>query len=159
MGGHSLVRYVRSTGLFQAAGRHVVRSLKLTVRTDQEDRTVLCAQLGRFQPASVTLTYISDESDCRHGFWLHAMSVKPAFRRMGVGTWLCRQALDMAARMGAETVLLTVGEDNIAALALYSKLGFVRLPSDGPLAPELHRLEAIAGKPYAAMQARVGPSG
>lgn len=157
MGGNPLVGAVRRTRLFRAAARHVVRSLKLNVRTEGDNRTVLCAEFGRFQPATVTLTRVTDTADCRCGFWLHAMMVKPAFRRMGVGTWLCGQALDMAARMGAESVLLTVGEDNAVASGLYAKLGFERLPSDGPLAPELRRLESIAGKPYAAMQVRVGP--
>ncbi len=157
MGGNPLIGALRRTRLFRAASRRVVRSLKLNVRTEGDNRTVLCAEFGTFQPATVALTRVTDPSDCRCGFWLHAMSVAPPFRRMGIGTWLCRQALDMAARMGAESVLLTVGEDNAAAAGLYTKLGFERLPSDGPLMPELRRLESIAGKPYAAMRVRVGP--
>lgn len=152
---HRLIEAVRKSAPFRLLGRRVVRALTLRVRTEREDVVALSAQLGVLQPAVVHLVHVADQNDVCHGFWLNALRVQPAFRRMGIGTWLCRQTLDMARRMGADTVLLTVREDNASAIALYERLGFSTLPSDGALAPELQRLEAIEKRPYRAMECPV----
>ena len=54
---------------------------------------------------------------------IHAVDVRPALRRRGVGTVLVRAAANWAAEQGARRMMLAVTEQNIAARALYAFLG------------------------------------
>ena len=54
---------------------------------------------------------------------LHALEVRPSFRRLGVGESLLRGAANWAAAQGANRLLLVVTEQNLAARALYDRLG------------------------------------
>lgn len=54
---------------------------------------------------------------------IHAVEVRPALRRRGVGTVLVRAAANWAAAQGAHRLSLAVIEKNIAARALYAFLG------------------------------------
>ncbi len=58
---------------------------------------------------------------------LELMAVHPDKRRQGVGAALLRHALAALAAEGPRTCLLEARASNIAALALYEKLGFKRL--------------------------------
>jgi ribosomal protein S18 acetylase RimI-like enzyme len=59
--------------------------------------------------------------------WLGGIGVVPASRRTGVGELLTRGLLDRARGAGAREMVLEVIAENTAAIALYEKLGFVRL--------------------------------
>ncbi len=52
------------------------------------------------------------------------LAVRPTARRSGVGSRLMHAAADRAASAGAERLLLEVAEDNVAARAIYARLGF-----------------------------------
>ncbi len=54
---------------------------------------------------------------------LHALEVRPPFRRKGVGTTLLVAAANWAAAVGADHLSLVVTERNAAARALYARLG------------------------------------
>ncbi len=55
------------------------------------------------------------------------IGVDPRFSRMGLGWRLMRAALRKARDQAAEAVFLEVDETNIAAVALYHKLGFAKV--------------------------------
>ncbi len=55
------------------------------------------------------------------------LSVVAEARREGLGSTLLRRFLDDAARLGAEQVFLEVRVGNAAAIALYERMGFVRV--------------------------------
>lgn len=54
-----------------------------------------------------------------------SIGVVPATRRRGWGAGLVRGLISEAWRRGADTVVLEVADDNVAAIALYRALGFV----------------------------------
>ena len=58
---------------------------------------------------------------------LHALAVLPAWRRGGLAGWLVRAAAFFAARHGAVQLALAVTAANAPAVALYERLGFVRI--------------------------------
>ncbi len=55
---------------------------------------------------------------------IHNLAVDPGARGQGVGRWLLRTVLALAARRGVTTALLEVRRSNWAALRLYRSLGF-----------------------------------
>ena len=59
--------------------------------------------------------------------WVGGMGVVPAARRAGLGERLMREILAAAREAGAREVRLEVLEQNLAARALYEKLGFTFL--------------------------------
>jgi ribosomal protein S18 acetylase RimI-like enzyme len=52
------------------------------------------------------------------------MGLLPQFRGHGIGTQLIRSTLDAARSQGLHRVELTVRESNVAAIGLYTKVGF-----------------------------------
>ncbi len=54
------------------------------------------------------------------------LAVIPAVRRRGVAAALLRQAIGLTAAMGVRTIYLEVSVRNVAALTLYTGLGFVQ---------------------------------
>ena len=79
-------------------------------------KAALLARLGD-RPAGVAFV-------ARHGkdAMLHALEVRPAFRRQGVGEILLRAAANWAAAEGATRLSLVVTARNTAARALYARL-------------------------------------
>lgn len=55
---------------------------------------------------------------------VHALSVLPEFRRMGVAGWMMRRAAGFAAEKGADRIAVAVTRANTDALALYDSMGF-----------------------------------
>lgn len=55
------------------------------------------------------------------------LGVRPDVRRRGYGTMLCRHFLRNCVLRGIRIVTLEVRASNLAAIALYSKMGFNRL--------------------------------
>lgn len=58
---------------------------------------------------------------------LQRIAVAPAYRRRGLARTLVADAASLAAREGAERLLLEVAESNTAARALYAALGFAEI--------------------------------
>lgn len=55
---------------------------------------------------------------------LLSLAVRPEWRRQGLGRWLGRRALTLAAGGGARSAFLEVRSGNAAARRLYASLGF-----------------------------------
>ncbi len=53
------------------------------------------------------------------------IGVLPEYRRQGLALQLLRDMMDYAQKNGVKVVFLEVAENNLAAIALYQKLGFV----------------------------------
>lgn len=72
--------------------------------------------------------------------FLNGVAVGPAWRRNGVGRRLVLDGIEMARRLGCAAVELDVAVDNLAAAALYDRLGFADvggsswIPLGGPAA-------------------------
>lgn len=66
--------------------------------------------------------------DSEHGTSLWCLAVDPQATRPGVGEVLVRQLAEMFQARGAAFMDLSVLHDNDQAIALYDKLGFVRVP-------------------------------
>jgi ribosomal-protein-alanine N-acetyltransferase len=56
--------------------------------------------------------------------WILGLAVRPAFRRQHCGTRLTEASLRLLGSRKTRTAYLTVDPDNMAAVALYRKLGF-----------------------------------
>ncbi|HEY2031660.1 MAG TPA: GNAT family N-acetyltransferase [Myxococcales bacterium] len=78
-----------------------------------DDRTVWLAERGGHP-----VGYLAGRKLDR-AIAIEELAVLPSARRLGVGSALVRQALD-----GRDGALLSVAEDNLAARALYERLGF-----------------------------------
>lgn len=55
------------------------------------------------------------------------VTVDPACRRQGIASKLLAANLDRLGRRGVKTVVLEVGEDNVAARRLYARFGFAEV--------------------------------
>ncbi|TAG29570.1 MAG: GNAT family N-acetyltransferase [Rhodobacterales bacterium] len=80
-------------------------------------KTAIMARLGD-RPAGVAFVALHGETAM-----LHALEVRPALRRQGVGETLMRAAANWAAAEGAAQLALVVTARNIAARALYTRIG------------------------------------
>ncbi len=69
----------------------------------------------------IVMRQAADEAD------VLTLAVVPAARRSGIANTLLREATDIAAGRGVQTVFLEVSTTNSAARALYTKLGFSRV--------------------------------
>jgi ribosomal protein S18 acetylase RimI-like enzyme len=80
-------------------------------------KTAMLSRLGD-RPAGVAFVALHGDTAM-----LHALEVRPALRRQGVGEILLRAAANWAAAEGAQTLSLVVTARNTAARALYSRIG------------------------------------
>lgn len=55
---------------------------------------------------------------------INNIAIHPDFRRRGLGEWLLRQVISKVKKDGAQYITLEVRPSNLAAQALYRKLGF-----------------------------------
>jgi peptide alpha-N-acetyltransferase len=58
--------------------------------------------------------------------YIAMLAVSSSYRGNGIATTLVRQAIDMMIERGADEVVLETEEDNLPAMKLYERLGFVR---------------------------------
>ncbi len=72
----------------------------------------------------VQLVRHSEKAGPYAGHWLYSLRTRLTYRGMGLGEDLCQKVIDRAREEGAEELLLSVHQDNHAAIALYRKLGF-----------------------------------
>jgi GNAT superfamily N-acetyltransferase len=88
--------------------------------------------------------------------WLRSMWVAPAARRAGVAELLVDEVIAWARAAGMQRLILDVTDDNLPAIRLYEKKGFVATGDTGTLPPPRahlreHRralwLTSLAGRP------------
>lgn len=87
---------------------------------------------------SASRVFVSRRDDVLQGFvivgvtgrtgYVQRLAVHPSVRRSGVGARLLARALQWTDRRGATHTVVNTEIDNAAALALYTKFGFARLP-------------------------------
>jgi ribosomal protein S18 acetylase RimI-like enzyme len=61
--------------------------------------------------------------------YLQRLAVHPEHRRTGIADALLHDAMQWMSRQRSDHVLVNTGTDNLAALSLYDRHGFVRLPT------------------------------
>lgn len=82
---------------------------------------VKTAILGRMQDRAVGAAFVAVLGPVA---MVHAVEVDPALRRRGMAGWMMRQAAIWAEAQGAARIGLAVSRANVAARALYDRLGF-----------------------------------
>jgi ribosomal-protein-alanine N-acetyltransferase len=85
-----------------------------------EHRTILIART-QHPVGVISIGTIGELAD------LHRLVVEPSSRRRGIGADLVQAGLEMVRQLGVREVILDVGYDNQAAIALYQQLGFEQL--------------------------------
>ena len=88
---------------------------------DPDVTDVIAVGLGRIL-GSAQLVRVCEPP--REGYWIYGLYVFPAWRRCGLGRRLVAHLVSLAAGRGAGSVLLSVAEDNRAAVGLYESAGF-----------------------------------
>jgi len=92
---------------------------------------ILLATIGGRLAGAISL-HPCPEPDLLPDWCLQDLQVRSRYRRAGVGEQLVRLALTWAEGQGAPQVYLRVGEQNRAALALCTKMGFRPAPDPSP---------------------------
>lgn len=113
-------------------------------RLRMTDRSTILATLSApaGAPEPVGLAVVGPRWDDDTAAGLFAVWVAPAGRGRGVGDALLRAAVEQARKAGATRLLLDVGDENHAAIALYERHGFVPTGRTGSLpSPREHVLE------------------
>jgi len=76
-----------------------------------------------WQGARIAAAVVLEEGPA--GWALHLLAVHPAFRGQNLGAELLARMADLACAQGGTRLLLDVVEDNLPAIRLYERLGFV----------------------------------
>ncbi len=96
------------------------------------------------------------EADCPwSGTWLFSLSVKPLYRRFGIGEALVRRVIAQAEAHGSPELFTAVFEDNGRAVHLYRKLGFAPVELL-PLVPLLEAEKRHSGRLRIVMRKNIG---
>ena len=103
---------------FPAAEQWSERSWRSELLSEQ--RTILIAR-AQHPVGVISISTTGELAD------LHRLVVEPRSRRRGIGADLVRAGLDVVRQLGVRDVILDVGYDNEAAIALYQRLGFEQL--------------------------------
>ena len=90
--------------------------------------------------------------------YLISMGVAPAVRGRGIGVQLIDAVADWARTSGFSQVMLDVAELNPAAIALYSRVGFIRTGKTGTLPPPRQHLREFQMMLDLASGSRVRPA-
>lgn len=87
----------------------------------------------RGKPAgAASLRRFPGDEDVSSDWWLFDLIVRVRYRGAGIGERLVRVALETARHKGAARVNVRVESANVAALALYGKLGFEQASTPAP---------------------------
>jgi ribosomal protein S18 acetylase RimI-like enzyme len=102
------------------------------------------------------VTFVAADGECdlgiargaRHDNWndtayLLSMWVAPEVRRRGIAAALVDSVIDWATANGFSRLLLDVAEGNLAAIALYTKKGFVANGTLGTLPPPRQHIREL----------------
>jgi len=98
--------------------RQLIMSNKVTglgvhlIARDPSDNSIVAVTTG-----------ISPGRRCRHVYVL-LLTVKKSHWRMGIGKKMTLRTIEECKKLGAEKITLRVRTDNLAAIALYMKMGF-----------------------------------
>ncbi|HEX2525570.1 MAG TPA: N-acetylglutaminylglutamine synthetase [Geminicoccus sp.] len=101
-------------------GRHAADGIRVFVA--QDDHT------GRILGTVMAVDHIEAWGCPERGSSFWSLAVDPQATQPGIGEALVRAAIEYLAQRGAAYTDLTVMHDNEQAIALYDKLGFVRVP-------------------------------
>jgi ribosomal protein S18 acetylase RimI-like enzyme len=71
------------------------------------------------------------------------LAVEPSARRRGIGEALMHALIAAARQEGQRALSLSVEEDNVTALRIYTKLGFRRVGRDDDALTMLYRVEEV----------------
>ena len=83
---------------------------------------------GQILGTVMAIDHAAAFGDPEHGSSFWCLAVDPQAAQPGIGEALARAAVEHLGRAGAAYTDLTVMHDNEQAIALYQKLGFVRMP-------------------------------
>jgi GNAT superfamily N-acetyltransferase len=86
--------------------------------------TYFIAEMGGRFIGSVDLVRRPSKYYPHDGYWLSSLSVRTAYRGMGLGEELSKQVISKSKEEGSQVLSLLVREDNYIAIQLYKKLGF-----------------------------------
>lgn len=78
---------------------------------------------------STTATAVS--SLAASSFGILAIGVRPDYQGLGVGRMLMDESEKFAARLGFDTMYLTVASENLQAIRFYERLGWIKEAPDG----------------------------
>lgn len=90
-----------------------------------EPRTAI---LGRIKDRAAGSAFAAVSGDVA---MIHAVEILTDWRRLGLAGWMMREAAFWAADQGASRIALAVSRPNLAALALYQRLGFTEVADYG----------------------------
>jgi ribosomal-protein-alanine N-acetyltransferase len=79
---------------------------------------LLCGEAETYSQAFILVQVAADEAE------ILSLGTAPSARRKGFAQALVHASADEAARLGAIAMFLEVAEDNLAAIALYARIGF-----------------------------------
>jgi ribosomal protein S18 acetylase RimI-like enzyme len=108
-----------------AVQRHLNPLSMLGRREPDPCVTEWVAKRGAKVVGFVQLVYHPESHAPWLGYWLFSLTVWRQYRGQGIGEALTRRVIAHAQREGATELLLVVYEDNVPAIALYRRLGFV----------------------------------
>ncbi|MFD1880131.1 GNAT family N-acetyltransferase [Paracoccus pacificus] len=80
-----------------------------------------CAILGRIEDRAAGAGFLAAHEGVA---MLHALEIRPEYRRKGLAEWMVRFAAQWAVKNGASRLALAVSRGNAPAVALYRKMGF-----------------------------------
>lgn len=92
-------------------------------RQEAGEVEMLVAELKNDLVGQVWIDYEKRKSDSAAVLW--ALRVHPDFQNQGIGTHLIEAAFDSCKKRGFKLAEIGVEKDNLGALALYERLGFV----------------------------------
>lgn len=79
-----------------------------------------CALLGRIDDRAAGAGFVALHEGV---VMVHAVEVRPEWRRRGLAGWMMREAAFWAVRVGGARIAVAVSRDNLPAMALYRGLG------------------------------------
>ena len=103
----------------------------------------------------VQLVRYSSENKPYSGYWLWGLAVKSQFKGGGIGEKLSQEVILKASTEGSKTLDLLVFNNNVPALQLYRKLGFVHYVIPG-LEEQLQAQPTQNGHRHVVMRKLIG---
>jgi ribosomal protein S18 acetylase RimI-like enzyme len=175
----TILRSLQNLAVYRRLGRWAVSGLTLREATDADQMAVqrwfnpnndpaqeaehasnvtdwvadVNGQLAGF----VELVRHPQEQALFQGHWLFSLSVKARWQGCGIGELLSRAVIERARAEGAPVLDLVVHEDNIRAIRLYNKLGFIRITLP-KLEPQLESERASTGRRRVVMRRQLAPN-
>jgi GNAT superfamily N-acetyltransferase len=122
------LRFMQRSGLYKKIAKMIQRSPVTYVwNKDKESQVCLSATSRGKIAARLYLSPPEEDEDRYSGWWIHGMWVCWRLRRLNIATTMLFMAEQYAKEKGAERLGLLVFKDNVAAMKLYTKLGFSRI--------------------------------